>query len=232
MKRIISFFVFILFGTILYSQTVNYIYNSKGDKIYFQNNPNVKYFKFTNTLTAVQKQDFLTTLSAKSASYEEITTDLFKIDVPQNSTSTIQILNNKEILEFCSSEMLYVQDSTIQWAGSHIFVHPKENHSLISLLDSLNVSYSDIDTISPYLPNQYSVKIIGENTVDCANRLFESGKFIYSQPAFYRLTIVNNAYYSQQWGLNNTQQFGGIAGIDINVEPAWNITNGDSKPVG
>jgi hypothetical protein len=79
MKRIISFFVFILFGTILYSQTVNYIYNSKGDKIYFQTNPNVKYFKFTNTLTAVQKQDFLTTLSAKSASYEEITTDLFKI---------------------------------------------------------------------------------------------------------------------------------------------------------
>ena len=35
MKRIISFFVFILFGTILYSQSVNYIYNSKGDKVYF-----------------------------------------------------------------------------------------------------------------------------------------------------------------------------------------------------
>ena len=35
MKRIIVLLAFVLFGTILYSQTVNYIYNSKGDKIYF-----------------------------------------------------------------------------------------------------------------------------------------------------------------------------------------------------
>ena len=198
MKKIVILLIFSLFGNLVFSQTENYIYNPNGTKIYFQNNSNIKYFKFTNTLTAVQKQDFLTTLSAKSATYEEIATDLFKIDVPQNSTSTIQILNNKEIVEFCSSEMLYTQDSTIQWAGSHIFVHPKENHSLVSLLNSLDVSYSDIDTIGPYLPNQYAVKIIGENAVDCANRLFESGKFIYSQPAFYRTNVLHNTYYSQQ----------------------------------
>ena len=35
MKRIIVLLGFVLFGTILYSQTVNYIYNSKGDKVYF-----------------------------------------------------------------------------------------------------------------------------------------------------------------------------------------------------
>ena len=35
MKRIIILLGFVLFETILYSQTVNYIYNSKGDKIYF-----------------------------------------------------------------------------------------------------------------------------------------------------------------------------------------------------
>ena len=227
MKKIVILLVFSLFGNLVFSQTENYIYNPNGTKIYFQNNSNVKYFKFINVLTVVQKQEFLATLSAKSATYEEIATDLFKINVPQNSTSTMQILNNKEIVEFCSSEMLYTQDSTIQWAGSHIFVHPKENHSLVSLLNSLNVSYSDIDTISPYLPNQYSVKIIGENAVDCANRLFESGKFIYSQPAFYRANVLYNAYYSQQWGLKNTGQLGGTIGIDINVEPAWNITNGN-----
>ena len=27
--------------------------------------------------------------------------------------------------------------------------------------------------------------------------------------------------------MNNTGQSGGTIGIDINVEPAWNITNGD-----
>ena len=35
MKRIIVLLAFVLFGTILYSQTVNYIYNSEGEKIYF-----------------------------------------------------------------------------------------------------------------------------------------------------------------------------------------------------
>lgn len=29
--------------------------------------------------------------------------------------------------------------------------------------------------------------------------------------------------------MNNTGQDGGMAGIDINVEPAWNITNGNSS---
>ena len=230
MKKIIFMLIFTLFGNTIFSQIANYIYDSKGNKIYFQKNSNVNYFKFVNKLTEVQKQDFLTTLSAKSVTYEEIATDLFKMNVPLNLTSsTMQILNNKEIVEFCSSEMLYVQDSTIQWAGNHIFVHPKENYSLISLLDSLNISYLEIDTISQYLPNQYIVTISNDNALDCANRLFESGSFIYSQPAFYRLNVLNNEYYSEQWGLKNVGQFGGAIGIDVNVEPAWNITNGNAN---
>ncbi|MDD4199474.1 MAG: S8 family peptidase, partial [Paludibacter sp.] len=37
---------------------------------------------------------------------------------------------------------------------------------------------------------------------------------------------TNNPLYPQQYYLRNTGQNGGTSSIDINVEPAWNITNG------
>ena len=61
MKKVfLSLLLLSLFHLASIGQDV-YIYNSKGDKIYFQTNPNIKYFKFTNTLTVVQKQNVLTT---------------------------------------------------------------------------------------------------------------------------------------------------------------------------
>ena len=40
-----------------------------------------------------------------------------------------------------------------------------------------------------------------------------------------------NTLYNQQYYLKNTGQNGGTAGIDINVEPAWRITNGENVVV-
>ena len=228
MKRIIVLLAFVLFGTILYSQTVNYIYNSKGEKVYFQMNSNIKYFKFTDKLSNAKKSDFFNELvELSSTELEQVGTDIFKISIEQNKEAAENLLSNSEILEFCSSEMIYMQDSTVQWADKYIFIHSKENYSIDSLLNSLNILYSNIDTASHYLPNQYIIEIKSENTVDCANRLFETGKFVYSQPAFYRVNKVQNSLYHQQLGLNNTGQFGDSVGIDINAECAWNITNGD-----
>ena len=35
MKRMIVLLIFVLFENVVFSQSVNYIYNSKGDKVYF-----------------------------------------------------------------------------------------------------------------------------------------------------------------------------------------------------
>ncbi len=220
--------VFVLFGNVVFSQSVNYIYNSKGEKVYFHLNSNIKYFKFTDKLSNAKKSDFFNELVELSpTALEQVGTDIFKISIEQNKEAVENLLSNSEILEFCSSEMIYVQDSTVQWADKYIFIHSKEIYSIDSLLNSLNILYSNIDTVSPYLPNQYIIEIKSENAVDCANRLFETGKFVYSQPAFYRVNKVQDSLYYQQWGLNNTGQFSDSVGIDINVECAWNITNGD-----
>lgn len=221
---------FVLFGNVIFSQNVDYIYNSKGEKVYFQMNSNIKYFKFIDGLSTDKKQNFLNELvELSSMTFEQVEIDIFKITIEQNKEAVEYLLSNSEILAFCSSEMICMRDSVVQFAGEHLFLQVKENYSLTLLLDSLDILYWSIDVINQYLPNQYVVEIKGENAVDCANRLFETGKFVYSQPAFYRANILQNAYYSQQWGLNNTGQFGNSIGIDINAECAWNITNGDSN---
>jgi subtilisin family serine protease len=68
------------------------------------------------------------------------------------------------------------------------------------------------------------------NAIEAANVFFESGLFESSEPEFlyHDLLISNDPYFTSQWGLKNTGQYGGTPGIDINAEEAWNITTGSS----
>jgi subtilisin family serine protease len=71
----------------------------------------------------------------------------------------------------------------------------------------------------------------GKNALDIANELHETGFFAYAIPElilFGRLGS-NDTYFSNQWGLKNTGQSGGTAGIDIKAEQAWTITAGSSS---
>ena len=47
------------------------------------------------------------------------------------------------------------------------------------------------------------------------------------EPDMYIKFESNNVLYPSQYYLKNTGQNGGTIGVDINVEPAWNITQGD-----
>lgn len=48
-------------------------------------------------------------------------------------------------------------------------------------------------------------------------------------PDRFLMSELHNTYYSDQYYLENTGQNGGTEGIDINVVPAWNITQGSSN---
>ena len=67
------------------------------------------------------------------------------------------------------------------------------------------------------------------NSISVANKLYESGIFEISQPSFTSFKGIQNTFYTDQWGLNNTGQFNGTSGIDINAPEAWTITRGDSS---
>jgi len=61
------------------------------------------------------------------------------------------------------------------------------------------------------------------SAIEYANHLSETGKVVWAQPSFYKLTRKLNTYYSSQWGLNNIGQYNGVQCRDINVIDAWNI---------
>jgi len=67
-----------------------------------------------------------------------------------------------------------------------------------------------------------------QNALQISNALYETGLFDYVEPNFILFInySTNDTYFPQQWGLNNTGQYGGASGIDINAPEAWTITTG------
>lgn len=76
-----------------------------------------------------------------------------------------------------------------------------------------------------------------KNALEAANLFQESHLFACSKPEFcYSLELQSNEYdselyaddqyYPNQWNLKHTGQHGGIAGTDINIEEAWEVTKG------
>lgn len=67
-----------------------------------------------------------------------------------------------------------------------------------------------------------------------ANRIYESGLVDWCHPDFATETVKTlipaDPLFADQYYLNNTGQFGGAAGIDINAPEAWDITTGCPYP--
>ena len=65
--------------------------------------------------------------------------------------------------------------------------------------------------------------------LEYSNRIYESGLVIYCHPNFIApIEVTTDPLYGDQYYLNNTGQFGGTIGIDINAPEAWGITTGSS----
>jgi subtilisin family serine protease len=83
-----------------------------------------------------------------------------------------------------------------------------------------------------FMPLWYTLKCTRQspyNALETANRFYESGSFTYAEPDLMIENEVNGANdpnYVNQWGLNNTGQYGGTFGTDVNALGAWDITKG------
>lgn len=67
-----------------------------------------------------------------------------------------------------------------------------------------------------------------EEVLKLVNELDARDDIEWCEPEFLSEYRVDNTLYPQQYYLRNTGQNGGTAEIDINIEPAWNITSGST----
>ena len=114
---------------------------------------------------------------------------------------------------------------------NRIIVRLKKESDYQVLLN--NITYYDIDSIeqNEFDSKTYLLKLnysSSKNAMQIANELYEKGLFEYAEPdlLLFIKYATNDAYFSQQWALNNTGQFGGTNGVDIKANQAWNITTG------
>jgi subtilisin family serine protease len=88
----------------------------------------------------------------------------------------------------------------------------------------------------PFMPLWHVLSITEQsnyNAMEAANIFYESGLFQASEPNLMVDVVqcVNDTYFTQQWGLRNTGQYGGTSGIDIKACDAWQISTGNNITV-
>ena len=116
---------------------------------------------------------------------------------------------------------------------TEVFVTPYLNIRLKREQDTdLLTSYAEkyrlkIVKQDPFMPLWYILAITLDsdiNALECANKIWESGKFAESVPDLSSNDLIcsNDPMFNQQWGLYNSN----YSGIDISISSAWNYSTG------
>jgi len=73
----------------------------------------------------------------------------------------------------------------------------------------------------------------GFETLALANELAQMEETVYAEPDMLftgsSMLIPNDTFWTNQWGLHNTGQSGGVADQDMDIPEAWDITTGDNS---
>lgn len=85
-----------------------------------------------------------------------------------------------------------------------------------------SVLYDDVHKYRCYVHND-------DEVLDIISELSSLDAVEWCEPGMLISIKLCNPLYTQQYYLNNTGQYDGTAGVDINITPAWNITTGSSS---
>ena len=121
---------------------------------------------------------------------------------------------------------------------TEVFVTPYLNIRLNRGQDAgLLTSYAEkyrlkIVKQDPFMPLWYILAITLDsdiNALECANKIWESGKFAESVPDLSSNDFIcsNDPMFNQQWGLYNSN----YSGIDISISSAWNYSTGKNVKI-
>ena len=223
MKRFFLIIVYVCITAGSFAQS-EFFYTDKGEKEIFKVRTDklILKAKSAEEAKALCKQEFF--ISAYDVCFDWV---IASID-PQN-TRLEYLLERQDIID--ATYALEYADGTLQYPTDQIYVKLKEGQSMDRFLDNTDLrrNVEEVKLFNPY-SELYSITLnvkLGDILKICRD-LFESGSCESASPPFFREMKPSNQYYSNQWGLKNTGQYGGTSGFDIKAEQAWNITKGNS----
>ena len=219
MRKLLVFVMFVSYSFI-YAQNEVFMYNPDGTKEYFHINNQVKYLQYKNSVV-----DDLQSLCSIAQKVDTIMPDILKFTLDETNIERFE--RNASALDsvFLATELVYINDSTIQWCFNKILLQAKDNTELEDLLNMYEIPYKSYKPFG-LAEYEYLVELSVSEAFQYANLLYETGAFNYVVPAFYRCNGFNNPLYFSQWGLKNVGQDCGTLGMDVNAEPAWSLSTG------
>ena len=235
MKKIIVFILLFSSLTIAYAQ--DFFMYVGGEKRHFEISPNKMLVQFVeNTETSTVKS-----IVGKNMSFQ--VSDISKTDYKEwhlvsfldtDKTKIMELIQNRNKNGILFSGVVFVDKDGEKIAAltNRIIVRLKQEEDYAILQKSIE-TYKIEDVRQDEFENKTYLLNINhsseKNAMQIANELYETGFFEYVEPdlmLFIRYG-TNDTYFSDQWGLNNTGQYGGIAGMDIKATQAWTITTGN-----
>lgn len=148
------------------------------------------------------------------------------IDTVKIRLDNLSVSNATHLLEY--------EDGTLQAPTRTVFVKCKERYTVEKLFSRVGLGdkvwkkelINEKDMIYALSVNENEGEIMR-----ICRELYETGLCEFAEPSFLRFNLLHNTFFSSQWGLRNTGQYGGTYGMDINVFPAWEMTRGNNVRV-
>lgn len=150
----------------------------------------------------------------------------------------LERLEQNEYVEY-TGHFLAHEDGTLQGVSDQVLVRLRTDEDLERLILFANAYGAVVEKRNEFDGLLYHVRVDKNamgNALELANALHETHLFAYAEPDFLRLMNrfnTNDPFVNSQWALhndgNNTSQWGGIPGADMNVFNAWGISTGASS---
>jgi subtilisin family serine protease len=203
-----------------------FFYGGKGEKIYLQEIDSLVQIKFRKNASLEEQLKVVKSINPETKFLESRSKHLI---IPLKKSTLNDFVNlNKEGSVVYINKSLTSADGILQFPTEKVLVKIKISIQIEDLLHSLNIDYKSVSRLGSD-KNSFLIELENGESIRIANQLYESGAFEYAQPSFTRLIKMQNEFYPNQWGLNNTGQNGGTAGVDINAPEAWTLTRGCSN---
>ncbi len=240
------FLLVMLFPLLTVAQEQNkYFYYYKGKKQYLELNTDYvfiassakqvpkKYSKILDNSTELKQDNAFNRITSKE-NFNETFWGGVKLMNKLSNKDYLEFIKNLKALKTIQIVSPYFKTKNVGKIGLSNFFYVKLKHlSDTALLNKQAVKYSCIvvkqDKFMPLWFVLSTTKTSDMNALELANVFYESNLFQYAEPDFIVEDIVNcgnDEFFSQQWGLQNNGQSGGLYGVDINACKAWDITKG------
>ena len=231
MKKIILLLLLVSSFTVIYAQ--DYFMYVGGEKRYFEISPNEMLMQF------VENTEISTVKSIMGLKVSGISETGYKgwclvSFLGTDKTKIMELMKNKNKNEVLFCGVIFIDEYGEKKAAltNQIIVRLKDEDDVPILQKSIeaykidDVRQDEFENKTYLLKMNYSSE---KDAMQIANELYETGLFEYAEPDLMLFIKygTNDTYFPDQWGLNNTGQYGGTADMDIKVTQAWTITTGN-----